>query len=546
MKKTWFIALIVIVVITGVSYAQESGLGKIDFPNSGSAEAQLAFLNGMGMVHSFEWEDAIESFQEAQKIDPDFVLAYWGEALSHYEGHHFEPNSTDVPAGRAALQKLGRTKKERLDKAPNDRERCYLEAVELLYGAGSPEERTQAYSDRMAALWKAYPEDHEAASLYALSLMRAKVWGPESLRSDMQAGAIAQMVLRANPDHPGAAHYVIHAYDDPIHAPIALYAAYKYSDIAPSAVHALHMPAHIFVQHGMWDRVVERNVESYAASVERAKRKGLSPTRHSWHALYWLQYAYLQQGQYDKAQECVDELKAIASREDATRYIANTVMRMESLQIAESEKWKVQDIDTVLAQIDGDGDIDERAAAAVLLSNGLSAAHAGDIEAATKSRDGLKRLTAKMEDGARGREQVEISWLETAAVLAEAEARHTDALNLMAEAVRITETLVPPQGPPGESDTDTPVKPPHELYGEMLLANGKPAEALVQYEVSLLRTPNRARSLLGGARAAVKVGNTELATELYGGLVNLGGAGPELPGRAEAEQFLSTASSEDR
>ena len=165
MKRKWLIALVMVVVVACTGYAQEDGLGKIDFPNTGKAEAQLPFMNGVRMVHSFEWEDAIESFQEAQKIDPDFYLAYWGEALSHYVGHHFQASSTDVPAGRAALQKLGRTKKERLDKAPNDRERGYLEAVEALYGAGSPEERTLAYSDRMGELWEAHPEDHEAAAL---------------------------------------------------------------------------------------------------------------------------------------------------------------------------------------------------------------------------------------------------------------------------------------------------------------------------------------------------------------------------------------------
>jgi tetratricopeptide (TPR) repeat protein len=536
--------MVVAVACTG--YAQEDVLGKIEFPNSGKAEAQDDFLNGVRKVHSFEWEDAIESFQEAQRIDPDFVLAYWGEALSHYEGHHFSADSTDVPAGRAALQKLGRTKKDRLAKAANDRERGYLEAVELLYGAGSPEERTLAYSDRMGELWEANPEDHEAATLYALALMRTKVRGEDSMREDMQSGAVSQMVFRANPDHPGAAHYIIHAYDDPIHAPIALYAAHKYSEIAPAAVHALHMPAHIFVQHGMWDHVVERNVESYEASVARAKRKGLSPTRHSWHALYWLQYAYLQQGNYAEAQGTIDEIKSIASRDDASRRVKNTVMRMESLQITESEHWKVQDVDTVLAQIRGSGELDERAAAAVLLANGLSAARTGDIENAVKSRDGLKDLTMKMDPDANGRNQVEISWLEAAAALAEAEARHTDTLNLMGEAVRIAETMVPPSGPPGESPTDTPVKPPHELYGELLLTNGQAEAALVQYEISLLRTPNRARSLLGAARAADKTGDTELALELYAALVNLGGAGPDLPGRAEAEQHLSTATSEDR
>ncbi len=439
MKSKWLIALVLILSSACMGYAQQNVLGTIDIPNSGSAEAQNAFLNGVRMVHSFEWEDAIEAFQEAQKIDPDFYLAYWGETVSHYVGHHFSATSTDVSAGRAALKKLGTTKKERLEKAPTERERGYMEAVELLFGAGSPKERSLAYSDAMGRLWEAYPEDHEAATLYALALMRTNVRGEDSIRADMKAGSIAQLVFRANPDHPGAAHYVIHAYDDPIHAPIALYAAHKYSEIAPAAVHALHMPAHIFVQHGMWDHVVERNTESYDASVARAKRKGLSPTRHSWHALYWLQYGYLQQGQYAKAQEQIEKLRVISKRDDATRRQGNTLMRMESLQVVESENWKVNDIDTVLEQVRGTGEIDERAAAA-----------------AKKAAAGLKDLTAKMEEDAPGREQVTISWMEVDAVIAEAEGRKSDALALMKEAVAVAETLVPPSGPPGESATDTP------------------------------------------------------------------------------------------
>ena len=544
MKSTFLIALVLILSFVCMGYAQQKVLGTIDIPNSGSAEAQDAFLEGVGLVHSFMWEDAIAAFQEAQKIDPNFYLAYWGEALSHYEGHHFSATSTDVSAGRAALKKVGATKKERLEKAPTERERGYMEAVELLFGAGSPEERSLAYSDAMGRLWEAYPEDHEAATLYALGLMRTNVRGEDSIRDDMKAGSIAQLVFRANPDHPGAAHYVIHAYDDPIHAPIALYAAHKYSEIAPSAVHALHMPAHIFVQHGMWDHVVERNTESYDASAARAKRKGLSPTRHSWHALYWLQYGYLQQGQYAKAQEQVEEIRAISKRDDATRRIGNTLMRMESLQVVESEHWKVNNIDTVLEQVRGTGEIDERAAAAVLLANGMSAAKTGDIATAKKAASGLKDLDAKMEDDAPGSEQITISWKEVEAIIAEAQGRKADALAHMKEAVAIAETLVPPSGPPGESETDTPVKPPHELYGEMLLAQGMEEKALEQFAISLRRTPNRARSLLGGARAAVASGDTEFARELYQVLAHLAGAGQDLPGQDEAQQFV--ASSEDQ
>jgi len=545
MKHACIIALALVMAFAGTGVAQELALGTIDFPNSGSAEAQSAFLDGVRMVHSFEWEDAIEKFQEAQKLDPDFFMAYWGEALSHYEGHHFSSSSTDLPGGREALEKLGKTRKERLAKAPTNREHAYMEAVEELFGGGTAEERTLAYSEAMGRLSTANPEDHEAASLYSLSLMRTKVRGPDSVREDMQAGAIAQMVFRANPDHPGAAHYVIHAYDDPVHAPIALYAAHKYSEIAPSAVHALHMPAHIFVQHGMWDHVVERNTESYDASVARAKRKGISDTRHSWHALYWLQYGYLQQGQYDKAQGTIEEIRPIAGRNEEVRRVGDTLNRMESLQTVETEKWRVRNIDGVLEQIRGTGEINERSAAAVLLATGMSAAKTGDMAGAQKASDGLKDLTAKMEEGEAGREQVEITWIEMQALIADANGKTDEALTLMKKASAIAETMVPPSGPPGEAATDTPVKPPHELYGEMLLAHGKSAEALEQFKISLLRTPNRVRSLLGAARAADKVGDEKMARLGYEGVARIGGAGPDLPGHDEAEQYLQSSSEDN-
>ena len=540
MRQLWIITVLA-QLLSGLVYAQENVLGKIDFQNSGATEAQTAFLNGVRMIHSFEWEDAIEAFQEAQSIDPNFALAYWGEALSHYTGHHFSASSTDLSGGRKALQKLAGTRKKRFDKTPTEREKGYLNSVEVLFGTGSAEERTLAYSEAMGQLAADYPEDHEAATLYSLSLMRTKIRGKNSIREDMQAGAIAQKVFRANPDHPGAAHYIIHAYDDPVHAPIALYAAHKYSEIAPAAVHALHMPAHIFVQHGMWDHVVQRNDASYNASVARAKRKALSPTKHSWHAIYWLQYAYLQQGQYEKAKECIEEVRVIANRKDAVRRIGDTLRRMESLQTVESEKWQVRDIKNVLSQIKGTGDINERTAAAVLLATGMSAAKIGDLNTANQALNGLENLTTRIEKGTSGRKQVVITWKEMQALIAQAENRNDDALVIMKEATALAETMEPPSGPPGEAPTDTPVKPPHELYGEMLLSQGQAEQALAQFQISLLRTPNRVRSLLGAARAANKVGNAKLAQRNYQAVAKIPDAGPNLPGHSEANRYLSNS-----
>ena len=541
----FFLAMLVasLFIATG-AMAQETVLGKIDFPNSGAAEAQDAFLNGVRMLHSFSWVDAAEQFQEAQRIDPDFALAYWGEALSHTGGHHLSPREQDIGGARRALQKLGRTRDERLSKSPNERERGYLKAVELLYGSGSNAERALAYSEAMAKLCEQYPEDLEAAAFYSISLMRTKIRGTASLREDMQAGAVAQEIFRKNPNHPGAAHYIIHAYDDPVHAPIALYAARKYAEIAPAAVHALHMPSHIFVHHGMWDYLSKSNEASYQASVDWAKRKGLSPTRHSFHSLYWLQYAYLQQGRYDDAQAQVEELRSIAKRDDARRADKERLLRMEALQTVETERWNVGDVDGILAQIQGSGQIDERTAGAVLFASGMSAARMDDLPTAEKATSGLKDLHAKMGDGD-DRNQVGVMWKEMEGLVVSAKGRPEEALASLDEAMEIAESMEPPSGPPGENATDSPVKPSHELAGEIVLSHGKHAEALALFERSLLRTPNRVRSLLGAARASKGIGLASLAQRYYDAVAHTAGAGPDVPGIREATEFLQLTTSED-
>ena len=536
--KRFLLVILVSYLTAAPAAAQEDVLGTIDFPNAGSEAAQNAFLNGVRLLHSFEWDDAAEAFQEAQRIDPDFALAYWGEAMSHTTGHHFPPGQ-DMSAAREALGKLAKSRSERLAKATTEREKGYLEAVEILYGPGDRKERAVAYSEAMGQLSAKYPDDLEAAAFYSLSLMRTQVRGEESLREDVMAGAIAQGIFRQNPDHPGAAHYIIHAFDSPIHAPIALYAADKYAQIAAAAVHALHMPTHIFVQHGMWNRVAASNRESYDASVARAKRKGLSPTRYSFHALYWLQYAHLQQGRYDEAEQSVEEIRGIAALEEATRGAKERFRRMEALQTVETERWKVADVSQILKQIEGDASFDSRTVGVVLFANGVSAARTGELDSAKRSRDGLAKLKEKTTaDETNGVEQVEIMMLELEALIALAEDRNDDALVSLKKATVVAESMEPPSGPPGESPLDSPVKPAHELYAETLLELSRPDEALEQFQISLLRMPMRARSLVGAARAASAAGQKDLARRYYGDLLAIPDYGSDLPGREEAEQFV--------
>ncbi|MEZ4586607.1 MAG: hypothetical protein R2909_09435 [Gemmatimonadales bacterium] len=272
-------------------------LGSVAFPSSGSAAAQPAFLRGVLLLHSFEYGRAAQAFREAQQADPGFALAYWGEAMTYT---HPIWNEQDLPAARAALARLGATPEARAAKAPTERERGYLAAVEVLYGEGPKERRDTLYQRAMERLAAAHPEDLEARALDALALMGLSQ-GTRNVPTYVRAGAIALDVLRANPEHPGAAHYVIHAFDDPVHAPLGLPAARAYSKIAPDAPHAQHMTTHIFLALGMWSDVVAQN--TVAAGPDSARwRPG--------HYTSWLGYGLLQQGRVREAAALLDRVTA--------------------------------------------------------------------------------------------------------------------------------------------------------------------------------------------------------------------------------------------
>ena len=529
-----------------LALAQSGGLGTIDFPNSGNEAAQKDFLDGVRLLHSFEWEDAAEAFQRAQAADPDFALAYWGEALSHSGGHHYPPGQ-DMSKAREALLKLAKTRAERVAKAPTDREKQYLESVHILYGPGDVLERSEGYEQALAKLSADYPDDLEAAAFHSLALMRTKVRGKESLRVDMRAGAIAQRVFRENPDHPGAAHYVIHAFDNPVQAPVALYAAEKYADIAPAAVHALHMPSHIFVQHGMWDQVRSLNDRSYQASVDRAERKGLSPARYSYHALYWLLYAYLEEGRYEDGQNLLDEFEELTQRDEMTSGMKETWMRMDALNTVETRRWKPQPVDDLVAQLDSDEpQVGHRTAGAMLYARGASAAETGDVDTAMKAHEGLKKIHEMLasDENPRGAEQALVMAHEMAGLIAKAKGDKDGAVAAFRKAVMVAESMEPPSGPPGESPIDSPIQPAHELLGEMLLDTGDAEEALAVFETSLERTAKRPHSLYGAARAAAAIGDEEAAADYYEQLLATPERGPDLPGLADAEAMVGDTTME--
>jgi hypothetical protein len=291
-------------MLPSISSAQDIALGKIDFPTSGAQEAQPAFIRGVLYMHSFEYGPAAVAFQEAQAIDPDFAMAYWGEAMT---SHHSLWRVQHQLAARDVLNKLGRSSSERASKAPTQREKDYLRAAEILFGMTEETqdlnklERDIHYRNAMKQVHMAYPDDLEARAFYGLSILGVGSANRE-YSTYMKAAAMIRPVWDANRSHPGAAHYLIHSYDDPVHAILGLPMARTYGKIAVDAAHAQHMTSHIYVALGLWDDMIAANVT--ALRVESAKTVGEgSRSREAWHHRYWLHYGRLQQGRVDDARE---------------------------------------------------------------------------------------------------------------------------------------------------------------------------------------------------------------------------------------------------
>jgi tetratricopeptide (TPR) repeat protein len=489
MKSPAIAAVIALFACAAPVAAQSAAgeLGTISFPTSAKGAAQAAFLGGVKALHNFEFDTAAEAFREAQKADPAFALAYWGEAMSF---NHPLWAEQDIASARRVLERLAPTAAARAAKAPGGKERSLVEAVEVLFGAGDKYSRDLAYSAAMKRLHEQYREDDEIAVLYALSLLGTARPGEKTVRNAMQAAAIAEDIFQRNPKHPGAAHFIIHAFDDPDHAILALPAARAYSKIAPAAAHALHMPSHIFVQLGMWDDVVASNVVAYKAAVDLAEKKNLPRGREDFHTLSWLQYAYLQQGKLAEAEKALATAKSVADKDTSPR-VRDGYAAMKARQIVETAKWEKIALPAAAVRDGGAPGYD--GSAAYVLAAGLGAAKLGDFETAAIAQDRLKTVRAQAESGSNAyrAKPFAIMEKEVGAAVAMAKKDPAGAEQLLKEATAIELTLDPPSGPP------EPIKPSFELYGELLLDQGRLKDAAAQFEQSLARMPNRRASTQG-------------------------------------------------
>ena len=487
---------------TPSSTSPSSHLGAVEMKVTGSPEAAVYFQEGLLLLHSFEFEDAAEKFVKAQEIDSSFVMAYWGEAMSYNHPLWKERYSED---GIAALEKLAPTKAERLALAQTPLERDLLGAVEILYGEGDKKELDIAYKNQMEKLYQKYPEDHEVAAFYALSLLGSSK--SRTADNNYEMGAkIVQGIIKENPQHPGALHYLIHSYDDPDHATLALDAANSYAKVAPDAGHALHMPSHIFVALGMWDEVINSNIASYEASVERMKEKELDNDARGYHAFKWLMYGYLQKGEFEKAKELVYDMKKYCGEKPSSKARAHYIM-MKADYLTESGDWT----DPIAQDTVNLDKINLLTKGVQIFTKGMAGGQNGNKAALTTAITELKQMESKaaarmvisspaMCSGVSRYAQspsknevnsVKVLTYELQASLALLNKDEATAEKWMQKATETEAEVAYTYGPPNI------VKPSFELYGEWLVSKNRKEEAAAQFEKVLARAPKRRLAVLG-------------------------------------------------
>jgi tetratricopeptide (TPR) repeat protein len=488
--------ILVFTTFAASAFAQ-SDVGEVTFANSGSEAAQPAFRRGLALLHNFEYPSAAESFAEAQKIDPDFAMAYWGEAMTQTHPIWYQQ---DVEKARAILKKLGETPEARAKKAKSDRERDYLRTIEILYGDGSKEERDDRYAEAMAALHRKYPDDVDATAFYALALLGTS-HGGRDVATYMRAAAVLEEVFPEHRNHPGVLHYLIHSYDDPVHAPLGMRAARLYGRVAPNAGHALHMTSHIFIALGMWDDVIDANRRAIDVVNKQRAARDRSPA-YCGHYPTWLHYALLQKGEHAEAN------KMLAACRNSAFDPATKGMGGFDTQEGRIESWA----DMVASHVMGGGTLDAaqraeipagqfpRARFTVAYADAVAAARRGDAAALNAAATALRAIDQEL---AGQSSHANMPGMVTTTLPAAAQRRvivlqQVDALRLAAAGKRedavalLRKAAAAEQAMPFEFGPPAIEKPTFELLGEQLAALGRPAEAAEAYRTALARAPGRA------------------------------------------------------
>jgi tetratricopeptide (TPR) repeat protein len=526
------IPLLLLAVLTpALASAQEhkhsdNALGNVVFTVGCNAEAQQRMNTAVAMLHSFWFAEARKAFEAAGQADPTCGVAYWGVALTHWGnplagGPVAEGNQTGLAAAQKAVS-VG---------SKNARDRGYIDAASVLYKDYDKLNnwaRMKAYEAALGQLHAQDPNDTESAIFHAIWLVATAPPTDMTFAQQKKAADILNPIFAKQPQHPGLAHYIIHAFDSPQLAQYALDAARRYAQIAPAAPHAQHMPSHTFTRLGYWDESIKTNRRSADLEPTPAQKA---------HATDYMVYAYLQQGRDESALEVMQQIGLTPVGVDPHFATGNALagynaVAMPARYALERNDWKTAaNLTVVPGPPLGEG--------VTRFARALGAARAGDVAVAHAEIDALSAIIEKMEAAKDPYWPIVMDAQRTAvaAWVAHAEGKHADALRLAAEAADKEETVEKHPITPG------PLIPARELLGDILMVHKKPAEALAAYEKTLAREPNRGRTIYSAAKAAQAAGKNDVAKKYYEQLTKLLAPDSKRAELVEARKFLGTSAS---
>ncbi len=465
----------------------EAELGSVRFETSCRAQVAKDVDRGVALLHSFWHEEARRTFEKAAAADPDCAMAWWGQAMALFHLYADTPTDSDLAAGGKVLAKADAAREK------DARESAYIRATHTLFEGYKPSDNivfTTRFAQAMRTVAASYPKDVDARAFYALALLSSAPPGDVTLANQKKAVALLYPDFRRHPDHPGLAHYIIHACDHPLMAQQGLEAARRYASIAPAAPHALHMPSHIFARLGLWEDDIRSNLASKAASeVTTGPRIG---AENRLHAMEFLEYAYLQSGQFDKARAIAEEARSVR-KEDVNYpdYYFSVEARFAMLLAIETRDW------AMAAQLEAVPGAHWFSEALTLLAHAMAAGHQHDAragKAAATAFDGLmeKASHPTIPPGT-----------SSANLRDEIHAWASFAQGDLEGATRVLREVADLQGRVGKGEVELPAR---EMLADMLLMQGRAADALAEYRRSLESDPNRFNALLGAAHARELIG----------------------------------------
>ena len=502
-------------------------LGTVHFTTSCVIEVQGQFERGVALLHSFWYEEAEKQFNQIVQEDPRCAMAHWGVAMSIWHQLWNHPDRKTIKKGFAEV------KKAKAMHSTDDRERGYISAIDAFYSGSKRrdyQDRAAAYTKVMETNYQRHPEDREGAAFYALALLASAPDRDTTFANQKKAGAILETLFAQEPNHPGIAHYIIHSYDSPQLAELGLPAARAYAKIAPAAPHALHMPSHIFARLGLWQDDIDSNLASIAATRKTAAMH-MGGESHQFHAMDFLEYAYLQSGREADAQRLIDEVKAMPETKD-NMYGSDFDPRTDTLVVfsaryaLELHHWSdAASLPLVPGASVGDN-------AVTYWARAIGAARSGNLAEAQKDIAEIAsiRKTLAKQKKTEFIDYIDADRKEAEAWLAYAQGNHDQAL-------KVVRTIAEKQ----EAEGDEPLAiPAREMLADMLADMNQPIQALAEYEKDLQFNPNRFDGLYGAAHAAELAGKNTEANTYYAQLLKVcNGAASNRPELSKAKALVA-------